>query len=85
MRVCHCEAFFFLRVCVCSFYEMVACSPRWSVLEVTVFFSVSASVPAKVHSLYLVCLFVFFFPCCFTSTETMRLIRDGHPRLSHSS
>ena len=36
------------------------------------------SVPAKVHGLCLV-FFVFFFPCCFTSTETMRLIRDGEP------
>ena len=33
--------------------------------------------------------FFFLFKCCFTSTETIRLIRDGSPgrppRLSHSS
>ena len=28
---------------------------------------------------------VFFFRCCFTSTETIRLIRDGEPRTATST
>ena len=30
-------------------------------------------------------ILVFFFRCCFTSTETIRLIRDGEPRTATST
>ena len=50
---------------------------------------ISVVVADTCHSFMLKSLMLLLLKCCFTSTETIRLIRDGSPgrlpRLSHSS